>query len=190
MYLIVGLGNPGMKYAATRHNIGFHAIDTISNAHNIELNKKKFKGIFGQGTIKGEKVILLKPQTYMNSSGESIIEVMNFYKIPEDKLIVIFDDTSLPPGQLRIRTKGSAGGHNGIKSIIAHLGGQVFGRIKFGVGEKPPGWDLADFVMGRFTEEELKEAIGPALKETNDAVETIISDDYLAAMNRYNKKKV
>lgn len=190
MYLIVGLGNPGQKFDATRHNIGFHAIDAIGNANNIQINKKKFQGILGQGTIRGEKAILLKPMTYMNESGKSIREVVDFYKIPVENILVIFDDVSLPPGQFRIRRKGSAGGHNGIKSIIAHLGTQVFGRIKFGVGEKPPGWDLADYVLGRFSNDELKNDIGPALQDVNDIVTSIMTGGYDVAMNQYNKKKV
>ncbi|WP_105616714.1 aminoacyl-tRNA hydrolase [Vallitalea okinawensis] len=190
MYLVVGLGNPGTQFAATRHNIGFDAVDYIAYKHNIDLSKKKYRAYVGQGMMNGQKVILMKPQTYMNNSGESIIQAVNFYKIPPENIIVIYDDTSLEIGRLRIRTKGSAGGHNGIKNLIAHLGGQVFGRVKVGVGEKPPGWDLADYVLGRFSEEELREHVGPALRTVNDAVETIINDGYLQAMNLFNQKKV
>ena len=160
MFLIVGLGNPGREYDGTRHNIGFEAIDYISSKNNIDINKSKFKGMFGEGFIKGQKVILLKPTTYMNLSGESIREVINFYKIDNNKIIVIYDDISLEIGKLRIREKGSAGGHNGIKSIIANMGTDVFPRIKIGVGQ--PKGDLVSHVLGRFNkdeEEDLKEVI-------------------------------
>ena len=139
MYLIVGLGNPGKEYDGTRHNIGFEAIDYMANKYNIEVNRIKFKGVFGEGFIDNKKVILLKPTTYMNLSGESIREVINFYKISNENIIVIYDDISLEVGKLRIREKGSDGGHNGIKSIIANLGSDVFPRIKIGVGQ-PKGW--------------------------------------------------
>ena len=152
MFLIVGLGNPGREYDGTRHNIGFEAIDYISSKNNIDINKSKFKVMFGEGFIKGQKVILLKPTTYMNLSGESIREVINFYKIDNNKIIVIYDDISLEIGKLRIREKGSAGGHNGIKSIIANMGTDVFPRIKIGVGQ--PKGDLVSHVLGRFNKDE------------------------------------
>ena len=144
MYIIVGLGNPERKYAGTRHNIGFSAITALCDAYNISLDLKKHKALCGKGYIEGQKVLLAEPQTYMNLSGESIHELVDYYKIdPESELIVIYDDINLAPGKLRIREKGSAGGHNGIKNIIAHLGTQNFNRIRIGVGEKPKGWDLA-----------------------------------------------
>ena len=143
MYVIVGLGNPDKKYEHTRHNIGFDVIDALADKYNISVTDKKHKALCGSGVIEGTKVLLVKPQTYMNLSGESVAEVMNFYKLdPDEKMIVIFDDISLEPGRIRIRKKGSAGGHNGIKSIIAMTGTQGFSRIEVGVGEKPPGWDL------------------------------------------------
>ncbi|MGL4799454.1 MAG: aminoacyl-tRNA hydrolase [Cellulosilyticaceae bacterium] len=187
MKLVVGLGNPGMKYAATRHNIGFEVIDSIAEYNNISINKNKFKAEIGEGTIAGEKVVLMKPQTYMNLSGESISAARAWYKIEPKDIIIIYDDVTLEVGQLRIRKTGSAGGHNGIKSIIQHLGGDAFPRVKVGVGEKPPGWDLADHVLGRFSDEEMK-VLGPRLKDVSDAVEMIIKKDVDTAMNNYNGK--
>lgn len=167
MYVIVGLGNPDKKYEHTRHNIGFDVIDALADKYNISVTDKKHKALCGSGVIEGMKVLLVKPQTYMNLSGESVAEVMNFYKLdPDEEMIVIFDDISLEPGRIRIRKKGSAGGHNGIKSIIAMTGTQGFSRIKVGVGEKPQGWDLADHVLGRFSSEDrakVEEAIGHAM---------------------------
>lgn len=187
MFLIVGLGNPGREYDGTRHNIGFEAIDYISSKNNIDINKSKFKGMFGEGFIKGQKVILLKPTTYMNLSGESIREVINFYKIDNNKIIVIYDDISLEIGKLRIREKGSAGGHNGIKSIIANMGTDVFPRIKIGVGQ--PKGDLVSHVLGRFNkdeEEDLKEVI----EASNKAIEIIIQYGAKQAMNELNGFKL
>ncbi|MDY6227439.1 MULTISPECIES: aminoacyl-tRNA hydrolase [unclassified Clostridium] len=187
MFLIVGLGNPGREYDGTRHNIGFEAIDYISSKNNIDINKSKFKGMFGEGFIKGQKVILLKPTTYMNLSGESIREVINFYKIDNNKIIVIYDDISLEIGKLRIREKGSAGGHNGIKSIIANMGTDVFPRIKIGVGQ--PKGDLVSHVLGRFNkdeEEDLKEVI----EASNKATEIIIQYGAKQAMNELNGFKL
>ena len=155
MYIIAGLGNPGSKYEKTRHNMGFRVIDLLAEKYHIDMNMKKHKAVCGTGVIEGRKVMLLKPQTFMNLSGESIREAVDFYKIdPETELIVIYDDISLAPGNLRIRKKGSAGGHNGMKNIILHLGTQVFSRIRVGVGEKPAGWDLADYVLGGFSKED------------------------------------
>ena len=155
MYIIAGLGNPGTKYKNTRHNCGFEAIDILADRYRIDISTRKFKGLCGNGTIEGEKVLLVKPQTYMNLSGECVFTACAFYRIdPTKQLIVLCDDVSLQPGQIRIRTKGSAGGHNGLKSIIARLGTQDFMRIKIGVGEKPEGWDLADYVLRRFSTSE------------------------------------
>ena len=155
MFLIAGLGNPDKKYEKTRHNIGFDTVDALAEKYNISITEKKHKALCGSGVIEGVKVILAKPQTYMNLSGESIAEIVNFYKLdPESEMLIIFDDISLAPGNIRVRKKGSAGGHNGIKNIIAHLGGQVFPRIKVGVGEKPPKYDLADYVLGHYSKEE------------------------------------
>lgn len=154
MYIIAGLGNPTREYEKTRHNVGFDTIDVLADKLNTSVDEKKFKGLYGRGIIAGEKVILLKPQTFMNLSGESVREAADFYKVDPEHIIVIYDDISLDVGQLRIRKKGSAGGHNGIKNIIAHLGTQEFPRIKVGVGDKPPRMDLADYVLSRFSKED------------------------------------
>jgi PTH1 family peptidyl-tRNA hydrolase len=189
MFLIAGLGNPDKKYEHTRHNIGFDVIDALADKYNISINEKKHKALCGAGAIEGVKVLLVKPQTYMNLSGESIAEVLNFYKLdPESEMLVIFDDISLAPGNIRIRKKGSAGGHNGIKNIIAMTGTQNFMRIKVGVGEKPQGWDLVDHVLGRMDKadwERAEEAIGDAV----DAAVLMIRGEVDLAMNRYNAKK-
>ena len=190
MYLIAGLGNPDKKYEHTRHNVGFDVIDELAKKYNISISEKKHKALLGKGVIEGQKVVLAKPQTYMNLSGESIVELVHYYKIdPETEMIVIYDDISFAPGNLRIRQSGSAGGHNGIKNIIKCLGTQEFMRIKVGVGEKPKNWDLADFVLGHFSKEErenLEDAIGRAM----EAVGYMINGDVAKAMNEYNKKVV
>ncbi|MBS6503218.1 MAG: aminoacyl-tRNA hydrolase [Clostridium sp.] len=183
MFLIVGLGNPGKEYDGTRHNIGFEAIDYISNKYNIDINRTKFKGVYGEGFINNNKVILLKPTTYMNLSGESIREVMNFYKLENDEVIVIYDDISLEVGKLRIREKGSAGGHNGIKSIIANIGTDIFPRVKIGVGQ--PTSDLVSHVLGRFNKEDMDSLI-EVIDASSKAVEVIIKDGTKEAMNRFN----
>ncbi len=187
MKLIVGLGNPGLQYAATRHNIGFEVIDSLAEAYNIQVTKSKYKALIGEANIKGERVILMKPQTYMNLSGEAVRACMDFHKITNEEVFVIFDDVSLEVGQLRLRKNGSAGGHNGIKSIIAHIGTQDFSRLKFGVGEKPAGWDLANYVLGRFSEDDLK-IIGPRFKDAVDATTMFVTDGIDKAMNKYNLK--
>lgn len=187
MKIIIGLGNPTIKYAGTRHNVGFSVIQQLSDEYNIPLNMKKHKGVCGAGFISNEKVLLVEPQTYMNLSGECVREVLDFYKVTNKDIIVIYDDISLDVGQLRIRKKGSAGGHNGIKSIIAHLGSDEFDRVKVGVGNKPEGWDLADYVLGRFPEEELAE-VRDSVKNAAKACESIIKDGIDSAMNQYNKK--
>ncbi|WP_294401279.1 aminoacyl-tRNA hydrolase [uncultured Clostridium sp.] len=183
MFLIVGLGNPGSQYEDTRHNIGFKVVDNIAKEYNIEINRQKFKGMCGEGFINGEKVILLKPSTYMNLSGESIREVVDFYKLSNEDLVVIYDDISLDVGRLRIREKGSAGGHNGIKSIIAHLGTDIFPRIKVGVGQ--PNVDLVNYVLGKFTKEEM-EVLSESINASTKAVREILSSDVKTAMNIYN----
>ena len=183
MFLIVGLGNPGKEYEGTRHNIGFAAIDYIADKSNIELNRIKFKGVFGEGLINGKKVILLKPTTYMNLSGESIREVVNFYKISNEEIIVIYDDISLEVGRIRIREKGSHGGHNGIKSIIANLGTDVFPRVKIGVGA--PKGNLVSHVLGKFSDEEV-EILRESIKASSDATSIIISNNTKEAMNKLN----
>ena len=189
MFLIAGLGNPDKKYEKTRHNIGFDTVDALAEKYNISITEKKHKALCGSGVIEGVKVILAKPQTYMNLSGESIAEIVNFYKLdPESEMLIIFDDISLAPGNIRVRKKGSAGGHNGIKNIIAHLGGQVFPRIKVGVGEKPPKYDLADYVLGHFSKAE-QELMSEGYDNAVKAVELIVSDQMSEAMNEYNRKK-
>ena len=189
MFVIVGLGNPDKKYEHTRHNIGFDVVDALAAKYNIDIKDKKHKALCGTGVIEGMKVLLVKPQTYMNLSGESVADVVNFYKIdPEEELIVIYDDISLAPGQLRIRKKGSAGGHNGIKNIIARLDTQVFKRIKVGVGEKPKGWDLADYVLGHFSGAEMED-MKQGYADAADAVSYIVRDDIDGAMNIYNQRK-
>lgn len=187
MYIIIGLGNPTSKYNGTRHNIGFDVITRLSDDYNISMDTKKHKAICGKGYIEGEKVLLCQPQTYMNLSGESVREAIDFYKVTNKDIIVIYDDISLDVGQLRLRTKGSAGGHNGIKSIISHLGTDEFMRIKVGVGDKPKDFDLADYVLSRFTEDE-NVIMREALKKSSEAVKSIIKDGMNTAMNLYNKK--
>lgn len=188
MHIIIGLGNPTREYQATRHNIGFDVITRISDDYRIPLDIKKHKAICGKGYIEGEKVVLAQPQTYMNLSGESVRELVDFYKVNPEEVIIIYDDISLAAGQLRLRAKGSAGGHNGIKSIISHLGTQEFPRIKVGVGDKPKGWDLADYVLSRFNDDE-QPLIREAIKDASDAVKTILKDGLEPAMNIYNKAR-
>lgn len=189
MYLIAGLGNPGKQYEHTRHNMGFDTIDELADRYRVPSSGVAHKAMYGKGMIAGEKVILAKPLTYMNLSGDSIREFISYYKMdPETELIVIYDDIDLEPGQIRIRKKGSAGGHNGIKSIINQIGTQNFYRIKVGVGAKPKGWDLADYVLGRFPSEE-RNLVDEAIREAAKAVEVILDEGIEAAMNRYNAKK-
>jgi len=188
MYMIVGLGNTTKDYKGTRHNVGFDAIDAIGEKYKINVDSKKHKGIYGSGYIEGYKVVLIKPQTYMNLSGECVREFIDYYKVdPETELIVLYDDIDLDVGQLRIRKKGSAGGHNGIKNIIAHLGIQNFLRVKIGVGEKPKGMDLADYVLGHFSKTE-RPLVDESINHAVAAVELMITQDADAAMNVYNQK--
>lgn len=189
MYVIAGLGNPDKKYEKTRHNVGFDVIDVIAKKYNVELTEKKHRALSGSGYIAGQKVLLVKPQTYMNLSGESIASILNFYKLDaETDLLVIFDDISLAPGRIRVRARGSAGGHNGIKNIIAMTGTQEFARIKVGVGEKPQGRDLADYVLSRFSKDE-RAMVEDAFVDAADAAELIAAGDLDGAMNRFNGKK-
>ena len=190
MYLIVGLGNPGRQYEATRHNMGFDVIDKLVEEYNVPQSGVKFNAMYGKGRIDGHPVFLLKPLSYMNLSGGPVRDMANYFKIdPETEMIVIYDDIDLEPGQLRIRKKGSAGGHNGIKHIIQQLGTQTFVRIKVGGGAKPKGWDLADHVLGRFSSGDRK-LVDEAIEFAADAVEKIITDGPDAAMNEYNRKRV
>lgn len=190
MFIIVGLGNPTNEYSQTRHNVGFNVIDAIADKYNIAVTERKNRAFCGKGIIAGQKVLLAKPQTYMNLSGESVRGLVDFYKVdPETEVLVIYDDVSLDVGQLRIRKKGSAGGHNGIKNIIQHLGTENFPRIKVGVGEKPKEYDLADYVLGRFSAGE-REVMEESYQKVIEAVELILQDEMDGAMNRYNKKVV
>jgi PTH1 family peptidyl-tRNA hydrolase len=188
MYLIAGLGNPGTKYEMTRHNIGFHTIDYIADELGVKVKKLKYKALYGECEINGEKVLLVKPQTYMNLSGESIIEFVKFFKIPVENVIIISDDIALDTGRIRVRGKGSAGGHNGLKSIIYMLNSDAFARVRIGVGApQHKDHELADFVLGRFGKDEipvLEEAIIKAYK----AVKEIIARGFESAMNKYNGK--
>ena len=188
MYIIAGLGNPGKEYINTRHNVGFSVIDMISDKYNIPVIEKKMKALIGKGMINGQKVLLVKPQTYMNLSGESLREIIDYYKIDiGSEVIVIYDDIALPVGSLRIRPKGSAGGHNGIKNIILHLHSENFLRVRVGVGEKPPKMDLADYVLGHFSPDEGK-AEKEAFERAVAAVSMLIDDKLEEAMNQYNRK--
>ena len=185
-HLIVGLGNPGKEYAFTRHNAGFLTLDYMSDILKVNINRSKFKALVAEGTIGDKRVLLMQPQTFMNNSGDAVIEAVNFYKLKPENVIVFFDDISLPVGKMRIRKNGSAGGHNGIKSIIAHLGTQDFPRVKIGVGEKPhKEMDLADWVLSKFPQDEQKvlfEKFGDAC----EAVKLMVSGKTEEAMNKYN----
>ena len=187
-YLIAGLGNPTKKYEGTRHNVGFETIDILSSDCGIEVREKKHKALCGKGMINGSRVILAKPQTYMNLSGESLRLIADFYQIPPENIIVICDDINLPCGQLRIRVRGSAGGHNGLKNIILHLGSQDFMRVRIGVGEKPEGWELADYVLSRTGGEDRK-ILNDAEKDAAEAVKLMAAGEITKAMNLYNIKK-
>ena len=189
MYIIAGLGNPEKKYMNTRHNIGFDVIDAIAEKNDIVLGEKKHKAVIGKGTAAGQKVVLVKPLTYMNLSGESIRSVIDFYKVDEkSELIVISDDVSLDMGQIRMRKRGSDGGHNGLKNIIMHLGHDEFIRVRMGVGEKPPQMDLADYVLGHFSAQE-REVMNESARTAVLAIETMMVEGPDAAMNKYNVRK-
>ena len=188
-WLIVGLGNPGREYEKTRHNAGFRAMDILAQKLGCKPDKLKYQGFYCQVNYQGKKLLLLKPQTFMNLSGRSVAPLAAFFKVPAKNIIVMFDDISLPPGRLRIRADGSAGGHNGIKSIIAELGNQDFPRVKIGVGAKPhPDFDLADWVLSAFTAQEEK-ALQPALERAADAALAIIDHGVPEAANRFNGSK-
>ncbi len=188
-WLIVGLGNPGREYEKTRHNVGFRAVDILAEKLGCKIDKLKFQGLYAQTTRKDCKILLLKPQTYMNLSGRSVLQLSAFFKVPPQRIIVLFDDISLEPGRLRIRADGSAGGHNGIKSIIAELGSQDFPRVKIGVGAKPhPEFDLADWVLSAFTAQEEK-ALQSALERAADAALAIMDQGVPEAANRFNGSK-
>ena len=186
-YCIVGLGNPGREYAETKHNVGFCVIDKLAEKYEIKVEKYKNKALIGDGMMLDKRVLLVKPQTFMNLSGESVREIVNFYKIPQERFVVIFDDTSLPCGSVRIREKGSHGGHNGIRNIIDQMGTDVFNRIKVGIGEKPKGWDLADYVLAKFSPDDLP-AMEEGMEKAVKGVELILSRGVAEAANRVNQK--
>ena len=185
-FMVVGLGNPGREYEQTRHNVGFLALDTIAQKCDVRIDKAKWRGLYGMGKLAEKQCLLIKPQTYMNNSGECIREFANFYKIPPEHILILFDDISLDPGRMRIRRKGSDGGHNGIKSVIYQLRSDTFPRIKIGVGAKPhPDYNLADWVLGTFPEKE-RESIATALERAYEATKLIIEGKIDEAMNRFN----
>ena len=185
MYYIVGLGNPGLQYENTRHNVGFLTIDYLAKKYDIKVKKLKFKSLYGQGEISGQKVMLIKPQTYMNNSGEAVRDLKNFYKFEDDKLIVILDDIDIDFGKIRIKKKGSAGTHNGMKSIIYQIQTDNFPRIKISVGQKPSYMDLASFVLSGFTKDEA-DIVREEIINAAEACQMIINDDIDKAMNKYN----
>ena len=187
-WLVAGLGNPGQKYQNTRHNMGFLTVDLLAEQKGVKLNKVKFKSAYNILGFAGCKCLVMKPQTYMNLSGEAVREAAQFYKIPAERVLVIYDDVSLPVGKLRVRPSGSAGGHNGIKNIISQIGGQFFPRIKVGVGEKPPKMDLADYVLGHFSAQE-REVMNESARTAVLAIETMMVEGPDAAMNKYNVRK-
>ena len=188
-WLVVGLGNPGENYARTRHNIGFRAVDCLAGQLGAKLDRAKFRGLYGQATYKGLKLILLKPQTFMNNSGLSVMGAARFYKLPAERVVVLFDDISLDVGRLRVRAEGSAGGHNGIKSIIGGLNSQSFPRVKIGVGAKPhPDYELADWVLSNFTKDEEK-LLAPVIEDAASAALELIENGVQAAASKYNGRK-
>ncbi len=186
MKLFVGLGNPGLQYDQTRHNIGFMVIDELAKRWNIPLTQSKFKGAFGHGMVQGEKVLLVKPLTYMNLSGECIRPLMDFYKVDIEDIYVIYDDLDLPVGKLRLRQKGSAGGHNGIKSLLQHLHTQEFNRIRMGISRPQNGQSVSDYVLGKFTSEELA-VMKDSMQKASDACEESLKTEFLQVMNNFNK---
>lgn len=185
-YIVVGLGNIGIQYENTRHNAGFMALDTLAEKYDVKINRLKFKSNCAEAVISGKKCLLMKPSTYMNNSGEAVVQAMNFYKIPIENIIVIYDDISLPPSKMRIRRKGSHGGHNGIKSISELTGSENFPRIKIGVGQKPhKDYNLADWVLSKFSDEEIT-LLGTAFENAAEAVEYIVKGETEKAMNKFN----
>lgn len=186
LFAIVGLGNPGSRYENTRHNVGFDTVELISRRHNIKITKLKHKALYGDGDIGAQRVILAKPQTFMNLSGESVREIVEWYKIPAKNIIIIYDDIDLPIGKLRLRPKGSAGTHNGMKSVIYQIKSDEFPRVRIGVDRPPEGWDLANYVLSRFSSDD-KKKVEEAIENAADAVETIIKFGINSAMNKYNK---
>ena len=184
-WIVVFLGNPGMEYRDTRHNVGFMTADICENKFGVRINRIKYRSLMGSGTVSGSKTVFMKPQTYMNLSGDAVAQAVQFYKIPPEHVLVISDDVSLPVGKLRIRRSGSAGGHNGLKSIIQNLGTDQFPRIKIGVGIPPEHYDMKDWVLGKFHGEDAK-LISDAVRRAADAVECYIEEGPDKAMNKYN----
>lgn len=188
MYLIVGLGNPESDYSKTRHNMGFNVINNLSKEFNIEVNKSKFKSLYGNGIVDGEKIILVKPQTFMNLSGEAVVEIMNFFKISFEELIVIYDDVDIEPGNIRIRKNGSPGTHNGMKSVTSLLGTDKFTRVRVGIGKPKEHIDMINHVIGHISEEEMK-VLNEGVDTATKAVLEIVKNSVDSAMNKFNKKK-
>lgn len=185
MFIIAGLGNPGTKYHGSRHNIGFYVIDILAQAHGIKVNKIKHKALIGEGTIAGQRVVLAKPQTYMNNSGESLLALKQWYKLEDSNIILVYDDIDLDSGVLRIRPSGSAGSHRGMQSVVYLLNSDAFPRVRIGVSKPPEGWDMADYVLSRFTDDEI-EPVKEACERARLAIECIISTGIEQAMSRYN----
>ena len=185
IFVIAGLGNPGSKYDNTRHNVGFDTIDLLASKHGIKVSKLKHKALMGDGLIKNERVLLVKPQTFMNLSGESVRELVEWFKVPPDKLILIYDDVDLPLGKVRIRPNGSSGTHNGMRSVIYQLQSDEFPRIRIGINRAPEGWELADYVLSRFNADERK-IINESISNAADAAAAIVSSGVNTAMNLYN----
>ncbi|MCX7922231.1 MAG: aminoacyl-tRNA hydrolase [Clostridia bacterium] len=186
VFIIAGLGNPGAEYISTRHNIGFEIVDFLADKHGIKISKLKHKALLGDGTIEGRRVILVKPQTFMNLSGESIREIIEWYKVPMENIIIIYDDIDLPLGKIRVRPKGSAGTHNGMRSIIYHTQSDEFPRVRVGIGKPPQGWELANYVLGKFSNDE-KKFVHESMINAAEAVAAIVKSGAEAAMNKYNK---
>lgn len=184
-YLFVGLGNPGVKYARTWHNCGFIAIDYLANHYGIKVNKVRFKGVYGQGQIEGRKVYLLKPETYMNNSGESVREAMDYFKIPLDHVVIFYDDVDFNVGQMRIREKGGPGTHNGMKSVVQHVGGNTFPRFRIGIGPQPKEQDIISYVLAAIPDQ-AKPALEQVMKRIVEAVSYLVTSDIQMAMNRIN----
>lgn len=187
LYVIVGLGNPGKNYRDTRHNVGFKTVDLLGKRNSIDINKIKFKSVYGEGLINGERVILLKPQTYMNNSGIAVREISEYFKVPVEKLLVIVDDIDIDFASVKIKKKGSGGTHNGLRSIIYHLKDDNFPRIKIGIGKKYQEQDLADFVLSKFGKDEIRD-MEESITNAAEAIEIIVSQDLNKAMNKYNVK--
>jgi len=185
--VVIGLGNPGPRYENTRHNVGFDTVDLLSKKHNIYVTKVKHKALIGDGNIGGHRVLLVKPQTFMNLSGESVREIIEWYKVPVENIIIIYDDIDLPVGKIRIRPKGSAGTHNGMRSVIYQIQSEDFPRIRIGIDKPPQNWDLADFVLSKFSTDERK-SVEEAIANAAEAVEVILNSGIDKAMNRYNNK--